>query len=489
MPGGPGLDTASRARLAVAWATGFQLFRDLVQFGLTVALVRLLPAEVYGQFGFLTTLLGFFTLYSFREFLGHTLQVRGDAPVHYQDHFTAGAAVQAAIVLLINVAALGLRWLPDYAPVAGVLHVMSLLFVVDLPAEFRVRMLERELDWRRLRLLQAVGFSVGGVMSVALALAGAGIYALMLPMLVAPLPFVHDLLVRARWRPTWSFSWQRFHPAWAFGWTRIGTVSLVAVASVVESSWLAGVFGFALLGIFGRATGLAQLLCGRIAGLLSLSIYPVLTRLDREGDAFKRAGAMYLRSIGWVVVPLAALTALLASPIVRVIYGPAWVEAIPLVPLAVAAAAIAAIVQTAYTLLLASGRQRACLAADGWRLAGTLMALVAALPAGPLVYLASICALHAVSLGIVMTLLRHAGTLSGKAVWLALGPPVACATLGLAAARLVPGHAAVQAIVFAAVYGVTVRGLFATPFAELVRYLPQSRRLYRWLRFSPAATA
>ena len=53
------------------------------------------------------------------------------------------------------VVALGLARLPDYAAVAPVLHVMSISFLLDLPSEFRVKMLERELNWRRLRLLQS----------------------------------------------------------------------------------------------------------------------------------------------------------------------------------------------------------------------------------------------------------------------------------------------------------------------------------------------
>ena len=76
------------------------------------------------------------------------------------------------------------------------------------------------------------------------------------------------------------------------------------------------VLGFASLGIFGRAVGLAQLLCGRVAGLLSLSIYPVLTQLTPGTDSFRRASAMYLRTIGWTVIPLAVLTSMLAGPIV-----------------------------------------------------------------------------------------------------------------------------------------------------------------------------
>jgi O-antigen/teichoic acid export membrane protein len=471
----------------VAWATGFQLFRDVVQFGLTMVLARMLPPDVYGQFAFLTTLLGFFTLYSFREFLGHTLQVRDHEAVAYQDHFTAGAVIQIGLAIAVNAVAIGLRWLPDYAATSGVLHVMSVLFLLDLPAEMRVKMLERELNWRRLRSLQAVGFISGAGVSIVLAWSGAGVYALLLPTLLVPLPFVFDLFVTSGWRPTWAFSWDRYRPSWRFGWTRIATVSFVAAATLVESAWLAAAFGFAVLGLFGRAVALAQLVCGRIAGLLALSIYPVLTRLPVESEQFRRAGALYLRSVGWTVVPLASVTAILAGPIVLGVYGPAWIEAIALVPFAVAAAALMGLVQTAYTLLLANGQQRACLVTDVWRLAGTLIALAVALPYGAKAYLAATSAMYLVSFGLVAGFLWQGRAVTLRAVSLAVGPALVAAGAAVGAARLAGGvHVVVTALAFALIYLAVLRSLFATPLQELIRYLPLSERLSRWLRFNPA---
>src|SRR5215813_12474418 len=93
---------SARARLAVLWETGFSAFRDLLQFGLTFTLARLLPADAYGQFGFLTTALSFLTLYSFREFLNFTLLVREDRDVSYQDHFSAGLLIQSIVFVIAN---------------------------------------------------------------------------------------------------------------------------------------------------------------------------------------------------------------------------------------------------------------------------------------------------------------------------------------------------------------------------------------------------
>jgi O-antigen/teichoic acid export membrane protein len=57
-------ELADKARRSVLWTTGFTVFQDILQFGLTLTLTRLLPPEAYGKFSFVTTLIGFFTVIS-----------------------------------------------------------------------------------------------------------------------------------------------------------------------------------------------------------------------------------------------------------------------------------------------------------------------------------------------------------------------------------------------------------------------------------------
>ncbi len=458
-----------------------------------LVLVRMLPPEVYGQFGFVTALVGFLTLYSFRELLGHTLVVREADEIHYQDHFTAGAVIQIGVFALANVVALILRSFPAYADVAPVLHVMSVLFLLDLPSELRVKMLERLLDWRRLRLLHAVGLVVSGVLSIVLAVRGWGVYALLLPTLCVPVIFAGDLWFGARWRPTWQFSWARFAPAWRFGVSRISSVSFVSGAGLLEASWLSAL-SFATFGVFGRATGLSQLLCGRIAGLLSQSVFPVLARIPPRSDSYRRAGALYLRSVAWFVVPLGVTAALLADPIVRVLYGHQWLAVIPLLPWAVAGVGLAAIVQTGYVLLLAHQQQNRCLIADIWRLAGTAAALSALAGIGMEAYLAGMALVHAVSLAMVCYWLYDGQAVSRRGLVEAVAPPVVSALLAGGVAEAVrrvalPGDltfaaAAIEATVLGVTYVTVLRLVFKQALGELIEQLPEQRRLSRllWLQ-------
>lgn len=483
-------ELASRARLAILWTTGFQVFRDALQFGLMLVLVRLLPPEAYGTFGLTTTLLSFLTLYSFRSFLTYALQVRREEDANFQGHFTAGAVIQLILFVVANGIAFGLRWLPSHAAVAPLLHVMSVLFLLDLPSELRVKMLERQLDWRRLRGLHAFALLLSGSLSVLLAGAGWGVYALLLPLLVVPVPFVYDLFVVKGWRPTWEWEWRSYRGAWMFGWARISGTSFVSVAVLLESAWLTGVVGFAAYGIYGRALGLTQLACDRTSTLVSTSVYPVLTKIGPRTDAYRRASALLLRAIAWAVVPVAVIGALLADEVVAILYGSAWTEVATLLPWALAAGAVVAVVQPAYTLLLAHERQDRCLVADVWRLVGTVLTLSLALPLGLQTYLAGLTAVHVVSLFLVLYWLRSDDAIAAEGVLMALVPPLVAAGSGagaLFAARFVTPiddswwSVAFEAAVFGCVYLGAIRLLYPRQLQELVGYLPERDRLSRWL--------
>lgn len=485
------------ARLAVFWTTGFNLFRDVLQLGLTLTLARLLPPDVYGQFGLVSTLVTLLSVLSFREFLNYTLQVRRDEDTHYQDHFTAGAVIQMTVFLVANAAA-GVMWLvPGYRPAAPLMHAMSLLFPLDLASELRVKMLERALDWRRLRLLHAAGLLGSAALSVTMALTGWGAWSLLLPTLLVPIPFTLDLFVHTGWRPTWEWDRERYGPAWRFGLTRISSVSLVSASQAVESAVLVRHSGFAALGFYSRAIGLANLACQKVSSVLSQALYPVLTRIDPGTDRYRRVSALMLRCVVWTVVPVALLISMTAAPVVRLLYGAQWIAAVPLVPWALAAVGIAAVTQTTYSLLLAYQQHRRCAVADAVRLAGICAGLVVLLPLGLKAYLAGVALTQALTLLLVVYWLYRLEAIRVRAVVDAFVPATVSALTGWACAEAVsrglgaPADALwvapAYAAMFGAVYLAALRVAFREQLDDLLGYLPHSGPLLRVLRLREAA--
>jgi O-antigen/teichoic acid export membrane protein len=473
----PAPPLASQACSGVLWVTALNVFRDLLQFGTMLVLVRLLAPKAYGEFSLVSSVMVFFTVFSFRSFLEHTLQLRPDEAVDYQSHFTAGAAMQFGMCALVNAAALALRYLPKYSEIAPVLHATSIFFLLDWAGEFRVKMLERALDWKRLRSLQAAGLVANSALAIVLARLGFGVYALVLPGMMATLPFIWDLFVRAQWRPDWTWNRVHYRAAWSYGWTRIMAGMLTTARPVIEGAVIVEFTGFAQLGLMSRAVGLSVLCCQRMPGVLTMTLYPVLTRMARKSEAFERANALVLRLVGWMAIPCAILFSLVAHPLVRLVYGSKWDAAIPLLPYALAGGTAGALYQTATTLMLADVQHRGCALAEFLTLACLVVCLFTVLPHGIAPYLGAVAIVQAIVLLWMLRSLVRTRALSARAVVRGVLAPLAAglaAWLACAAAPAAHSVSSIAAIgaIFALTYGIAIRLLCPREFGELIAYIP-----------------
>jgi O-antigen/teichoic acid export membrane protein len=476
-PASSGPALADKARSGVLWVTGLNVFRDILQFATMLVLVRLLAPKAYGEFSLITSVMVFFTVFSFRSFLEHTLQLRPDEAVDYQSHFTAGAFMQLGMCAAVNLAACVLRYFPKYAEIAPVLHATSIFFVLDWASELRVKMLERELNWKRLRTLQAAGIAGNSALAIVLAKLGFGVYALVLPGMMATLPFIWDLFLRCGWRPTWSWNRVHYSAAWSYGWTRIMAGMLTTARPVIEGAVIVQLTGFSQLGFMSRAVGLSVLCCQKLPSVLTMTLYPVLTRMARKSEAFERANSLVLRLVGWMAIPCAILFSLVAHPLVRLVYGSKWDSAIPLLPYALAGGTAGALYQATTMLMLADVQHRGCAVAEFLTLASLVVCLFTVLPHGIASYLGAVALVQAVVLLWMLWTLRRTGALSSRAIVRGVAAPFAAGLAGWLVCAAGPAAASAWSVarvslVFGVTYGLALRTMCPNEMRELISYIP-----------------
>ncbi|MBZ5589433.1 MAG: oligosaccharide flippase family protein [Acidobacteriia bacterium] len=480
-----------KTKEALLWGAGFRVIRDVTQFAIMLVLVRLLTPTDYGRYGLLTSVIGFLGLFSARTFLAHIVQVRGDQEVHAQDHFTAGAAIQASLFVGANLLGVVLRFSDSYRPIAGLLHVASLIFLVELPGELDSKLIERGLEFRRLRTLNAAGVVLTAALALSLAVSGAGVYALVVPPLVISIPFAVDLFCRARFRPTWAFARQRYRPALDFGLARLASGVMNGVRDLVQSGLIVRLLSYATLGFYGRAVGLGNVVCSSVTSQFVGNVYPVLTRQEASSPAFRRASGLMLRGVAWIAVPIALVLSLHAAPVVHTLYGGKWDAVVPLLPAAMLENAVRAVAFTLYFVLLGALQHRRCLIQDALMLLLVLGALAVGLPGGPGRYLLLLAAAEAVGGALMLAWLLRDRTLEPRDLVAAFVPPVLAGAIGYAAYRAVavaaaPGPvllgAALTGTSFLLAYGLALRVGFPTKLAEMLHFLPGGGTVARMLR-------
>lgn len=480
------------ARESLLWGGGFTLLRDFAQFGVMLILVRLLSPADYGTAAVAQAIIGFASVLSFGTFSGHALQVRDPDKIDWQAHFTAAVIINTILAVLVLVAAYCLSFSIRYERVALPLAALSIVFVIEIPATLRHRMLESRHDWKRFRILLTIGTLLGMGVGVGIALSGGGVWALIIQIPMFGIPAAVDLLIIEKFKFDCSWSWVRWKETFQFGLDRIGATIVVRGRALNEQTLFTSIYDIATLGIFNRAVGLATLVSGRIGAIAMLSLMPVLTRAEAGSARLTRLGDLVLRGVVWTTIPATALLALTAEDAVNFLYGVRWHDVTTLLPLAAAAIGLGGIIPLLSSLLIANNFSRISMLFEVCVGVSAILMAVFFIPFGAKTYLAGL-SVHAIVVTLVAcVLLIRYQAISRRGLVAAFIPPIIAVSIAVAATYTLSLHTkvstsvilrlAANALVFSTVYFLTIRVAFSPQLEELLEVAPGgvgvSRALY-----------
>jgi O-antigen/teichoic acid export membrane protein len=258
----------------------------------------------------------------------------------------------AALILLGRDAVAAFFGEPQVATVLAVLALQSVVLPLSSPAFAR---LSRELAFSRIFGLQIACNAVQAAVSLALAWRGWG-----------PLALAWGVVANSATQTVLLHAMQRgdyfFRPAFAqvgevlrFGWRSMASRGLETLTRNAHEPIIAKQFDFASVGLFSRAWGMVELFHSNVADAVLRVSTPAFAQAHREGqplaDAFARATALYV-SIAW---PFFVFVALMAEPIIRVLFGAQWVAAAPLASILALAALPAGLYELVPQMLSATG--------------------------------------------------------------------------------------------------------------------------------------
>jgi lipopolysaccharide exporter len=318
---------AALAERALKWSAFTTVARFGLQFASQVALARLLGPDNFGVYGIgmaVLTFVGFLSGASFSYSLMLQPKVtEEDIRFSFTWQMIAGIASAAA---MFAAAPLIARFFgdPRVEGMVQLLSVASLLMAAAAPATY---LLQRELDFRRLGLVQLASYAAGFLaVGVPMALYGAGAWALATACVVQA---AVALVLTYRARP------HSLKPLFkhADGGEALSTGRTVFLTNVVN--WLLGnldrvVIGRVLnahaVGIYTVAYNLASIPNVLLVGALQPAFVATGAKLQSSRERLAQGWLLAVACILVLATPVAVVMAMLAPDLVRLLYGTKWTE-------------------------------------------------------------------------------------------------------------------------------------------------------------------
>jgi O-antigen/teichoic acid export membrane protein len=336
------------------WSYGSYIATRGASLLATAILARIISPKDFGLIALAAT---FMTFLDTLQGLGV-----GNALVVVNDDFDAQA--ETAFVVSVSVGLLLALIMAALGPVAVALFHEDQLYVL-MPAlgltffffglgSTHYSLAMKSMDFRSRTAAELADAGARGVIGVALALAGAGVWSLVGSYLAGTLAMTLVLWKVIPWRPRLRPQRRYLRGLLSFGGASIGVGLMAAVLAQFDNLVVGRVLGVTQLAYYSMATKLPFLFIISLAVVAGNVMFPAFARLDR--DDMGRAFLMGLRYTAMLALPLTVTLATLAEPMTVGVFGPYWRPAIAATQVLCVWAAVSPISMVSGNALKSRGR-------------------------------------------------------------------------------------------------------------------------------------
>jgi O-antigen/teichoic acid export membrane protein len=343
-------------RRALAFSIVERYLLIVLALASNIILARLLTPEQIGIYSVSLAVIGIAQV--MRDFgIGNFLiQERNLTDDHIRTAFGLSLLIGAALFLGVYFIA---PWAASFygeARMVSTLRITALNFLVLPFCSISLALLRRDMQFQRLMIVNFVATVIGFIATLSLAFAGFGPDSMAVGAVLTNactgfgawwLRRQHGILMPSLklWRALLNFGAQS------------SAANIVTTITMdINDLVLGKALGFAPVAILSRAQGLMNMFHRDVMGAVRNVAYPAFAQAHREQQALE---PLYVRSVSIVCLvgwPFYGFLALFALEVLRLMFGPQWDAAAPLVPWFCLSGALACLGNLTNPLMMAAGR-------------------------------------------------------------------------------------------------------------------------------------
>lgn len=325
-------DFGNRVKMAVFWRSGTQILAQLISWGATLAVIRILEPSDYGLFAMTSVVLVFLNFLNGYGIVSALIQSEKVEPERIRQAFGMLILLNFGLALLqlFLVAPLAAAYYEEPL-VADLLRWQSLIYISTPFLILPEAMMTRNLEFRKPAIINLLSALVGAVVSLWMALNNYGVWTLVF----APMAIFWTrgiaLMIATRFWILPSFNFRGAGSMFNFGALMLLSHGLW----IVQSQSDIFIAGRALdnhdLGLYAEALFLTQIFAAKFVPPLNEVAFPAYARLQNDRAALSAGFLKAARLIMLISCPLYIGMAVTAAPMVEVVMGQKWTGAAPLV--------------------------------------------------------------------------------------------------------------------------------------------------------------
>ena len=321
----------ARIRSAIFWRSGSQIVSQVISWGVTLAVIRLLDPADYGLFAMTQVILNFATFLNGYGLVSALVQSDSVEPHRLRQAFGIMLLLNGALaVLQLTIAPLAADYY-DQPMVADLLRVQALLYLSTPFISVPEAIMGRALDFRRPAIVNLIAAAASAAMALTGALSGWGVWTLIWAPITGFWVKAAGYVVVTGFRPVPSFDFRGTGAMVTYGASLLGGQLFWIVQSQADIFIGGRTLPPHELGLYAEALFLTQIFVSKFVPPLNDVAFPAYARMQKD---VRRVASSFCKAVKLLLLltcPVYFGMAVTAEPLVETLFGAKWLEMAPFV--------------------------------------------------------------------------------------------------------------------------------------------------------------
>lgn len=352
------MSNASKAMNGGKWITIATVISTLFQFTQVAILARLLSPADFGIVSVSNLIIAFFQVFANLGFSNSIIYKQESDRNVLSTLYFLNLMVGALIFVVIYFSTPSIVLFYHEPKLERVVTLASYYFLIVYFGQLYYFLLEKELRFRSVAIIDIVGTLVGSGVTITLAYSGFEELSLIIGSLV--MQVIRTVLQIGFglkfFVPTWFFNLRNVKEHLRFGLFNLGDGLLGFIQSNSDNIFIGGMLGVQQLGYYTIAYQLAIFPISKLNPIILQVAYPILAKMKDNTASLKQSYLKILDFISYCNLPLLAGLYITAESIVPLFYGPGWEKTIDLIRIFVFVGAFTSLSHPLFTLAFTKGK-------------------------------------------------------------------------------------------------------------------------------------
>lgn len=348
-----GKSIAARTAVGATWVLIWRLAARSVGFVSTLVLARLLIPEDFGLVGLAAAFAGAVEMFTWIGVQDLLVLQKSPSRAHYDTAFTISAVRGLLMAAVLAALAVPLAGFMNEPRLVNLILLMAFSAAMGGFENIGVVDFRRDMQFDREFRLQILPRLIGAAVTLGCALAFRSYWALPAGLLIQRVMRIAYSYAAHPYRPAIALTHWRIFLSFSL-WTWVSAVAYV-VRDRADSVVVGRFLGPGDVGVYSLGLELAQMPVSELLDPLGRALFSGFAVNTRAGEGNRHAFLRVTGLVSLVIMPVSVGVSAVAAPIVALMFGPAWGEAVIVTQLLALAGMLRVFGHVSGVLLVAAG--------------------------------------------------------------------------------------------------------------------------------------